>query len=575
MADLSRVLRPQHRRGKPLGRSLAAGLLALGLALGAAGSAAAQAGPDWLSNPHERAASAAALARSEPLIAHEDGGALLERQRLGLSAEAITRQYLERIAALNDGEAIALRAVIAVNPAAVDDARALDQARAGGQVLALHGLPILIKDNIETRELPTTAGSLALAANAPGRDAPLVARLREGGAIILGKANLSEWANIRSAGSISGWSAVGGLARNPHALDRSACGSSSGSAVAVAAGLAWAAIGTETDGSIVCPAAVNGIVGFKPTVGLVSRTHIIPISESQDTAGPMTRSVRDAALILGVIAGSDPSDPATIEADARRENYVARLDAGSLAGARIGVVRFLTGYHAETDATFEAALQVLRDQGAVLIEVTTGPDRAAIGRAEFAVLLSELRTGLNAYLESTDPAQVPWRSLSDIIAFNRGEPHELVLFGQTYFEAAERTSGPDDPDYLAALDTSRRLAGEEGIDAMLREHDIVALVAPTTGPAWAIDVIYGDRVAGSASQLAAVAGYPHLTVPMGLAEGMPVGLSFFGARWSDALILSLGYAFEQASGARVHPALAPSVEARPEVARALRPAEAH
>jgi len=435
---------------------------------------------------------------------------------------------------------------------------------------SVRGMPILLKDNIETRDMPTTAGSLALAGNAPGRDAPLVARLRGAGAVILGKTNLSEWANIRSSHSVSGWSAVGGLTRNPHSLERTACGSSSGSGAAVAAGLAPAAIGTETDGSITCPAAVNGIVGFKPTVGLVSRTHIVPISHSQDTAGPMTRTVEDAALVLNAIAGSDPADPATAEADARKVDYRAALDAASLRGARLGVARFLTGYSPATDAAFERALQTLRDAGAILVEIKEGPDEGAVGKAEMTVLMTELKADLNAYLASTDPAQVPSRTLAEVIAFNRAEPRELALFGQDLFERAEQTKGLDDPEYIEARATSLRLAGPEGIDRLMRENQVIALVAPTTGPAWTIDVVNGDHYAGSATTLPAVAGYPHLTVPMGLADGLPVGLSFIAGKWEDAKVLSLGYAYEQASHARVEPAFLPSLDQSETVAPLLR-----
>lgn len=421
----------------------------------------------------------------------------------------------------------------------------------------LSGVPILIKDNIETLELPTTAGSLALANNDTERDAPLVARLRAAGAIIIGKTNLSEWANIRSSNSSSGWSAVGGLTRNPHSLSHSACGSSSGSAAAVAAGLAPAAIGTETDGSIVCPAAMNGIVGFKPTVGLVSRTHIVPISESQDTAGPMTLTVEDAAILLTVMAGSDPLDPRTAEADARRVDYRAALDPGSLNGARIGVARFLTGYSAETDAVFEQRLQDLRDAGAILVDISEGPDMAAIGQNEFVVLLTELRAGMNAYLATTDPAEVPTRTLADLIAFNAATPAELEFFNQDLFEAAEATNGLNDPAYIEARATSLRLAGAEGIDRLLAEHDVEILVAPTTGPAWEINLGGGDNFSGSASTLPAVAGYPHLTVPMGFVGDLPVGMSFIGPAWSDARVLSLGYAFEQRTQARRPPRFLP------------------
>ena len=480
------------------------------------------------------------------------------------SAESRTRTSLERIAELNPR----LNAVIAVDPTAIDQARALD--RSDSPHGPLFGMPILIKDNIETAgPLPTTAGSLALAANVTGRDSPLVARLRRAGAVIAGKANLSEWANIRSSNSISGWSAIGGQARNPHALDRNPCGSSSGSAVAVAAGMVPAAIGTETDGSITCPAAVNGIVGFKPTVGLVSRTHIVPISESQDTAGPMTRTVRDAALLLGAIAGSDPADPSTAEADSRREDYAARLQPDALRGVRIGVMQFATGFG--TDAVFEQALQTLRDQGAILVDIAEFPSRGEISRNEFVVLMAEFRSGLNAYLATTPPV-VTTRSLAEIIAFNRDHADvEMPLFGQDLFERAESTAM--DEAYRQARATSLRLAGEEGIDRLLREHTLAALVGPTRPPAWLIDSVHGDQYpGGGAGGLAAVAGYPHLTVPMGAVRGLPVGLSFIGAKWSDGLILSLGHAFEQASQQRIEPLFIESIEESEEVAPHLRPA---
>ena len=416
------------------------------------------------------------------------------------------------------------------------------------------GLPVLLKDNIETRDMPTTAGSLALIANAPGRDAPLVARLREAGAIILGKTNLSEWANIRSSNSISGWSAVGGQTRNPYDPERTPCGSSAGSAVAVAIGLAPAAIGTETNGSITCPASVNGVVGFKPTVGLVSRTHIVPISHSQDTAGPIATTVEDAAIVLTVIAGSDPADPATVEADARKVDYRAALDPEALNGARIGVLRYATNYSEPTLAVFEQSLQALRDAGAVLVDVTEAPDLRAISSDSFKVLMYELKADLNAYLASTDPRQVPTRTLEDLIAFNAATPAETVLFGQELFERAQATTSLDDPDYIAARANSFRLAGPEGIDRMMTEHDVVALIAPTTSRAWTNDRDDDDNAQGSTSSIAAVAGYPHLTVPMGFDRGMPVGISFIGGKWDDARILSLGYAYEQRTRARRAPA---------------------
>ena len=480
------------------------------------------------------------------------------------SAEARTRAALQRIERLNPR----INAVIAVDPTALDQARALDRTR--GAHGPLFGMPILIKDNIETAgPLPTTAGSLALADNVTGRDAPLVARLRAAGAVIVGKTNLSEWANIRSNNSISGWSALGGQVRNPHALNRNPCGSSSGSGAAVAAGMVPAAIGTETDGSITCPAAINGIVGFKPTVGLVSRTHVVPISHSQDTPGPMTLTVRDAALVLGAIAGSDPADPATAEADAHRADYAAALRPDALRGARIGVMRFAAGFG--TDAQLEEALGVLRAQGATLVDIAEFQGRGEIGRNELNVLLTELKVDMNAYLATLPPA-VRTRTLADLIAFNRAHADdELALFGQELFERAEATAGLDDA-YRTARATSLRMAGAEGIDKLLRDNNVIALVGPTMPPAWPIDAVNGDQISGGgAGALAAVAGYPHLTVPMGQVRGLPVGLSFIGAKWDDARILSLGYAYEQASHRRVEPRFLPSIEESPEVAPHLRP----
>jgi amidase len=480
------------------------------------------------------------------------------------SAEARTREALQRIERLNPR----VNAVIAVDPTALAQARALDRIRrARGP---LFGMPILIKDNIETAgPLPTTAGSLALAHNVTDRDAPLVARLRAAGAVIVGKTNLSEWANIRSNNSISGWSALGGQVRNPHALNRNPCGSSSGSGAAVAAGMVPAAIGTETDGSITCPAAINGIVGFKPTVGLVSRTHVVPISHSQDTPGPMTLNVRDAALVLGAIAGSDPADPATAEADAHRADYAAALRPDSLRGVRIGVMRFASGFG--TDAVFNEALETLRTQGATLVDIAEFQGRGEIGRNELTVLLAELKVDMNAYLATLPPA-VRTRTLADLIAFNRAHAdEELALFGQELFERAEATSGLDDA-YRTARETSLRMAGAEGIDKLLRDNNVIALIGPTMPPAWPIDAVNGDQISGGgAGALAAVAGYPHLTVPMGQVRGLPVGLSFIGAKWDDARILSLGYSYEQASHRRVAPRFLPSIEESPEVAPHLRP----
>jgi amidase len=483
------------------------------------------------------------------------------------SAEAETSAAIARIEKLNPQ----LNAVIAIDPDALAQARAMDRMRmARGP---LFGLPVLIKDNIEARgPLPTTAGSLALKNNVTGRDAPLVARLRAAGAVVVGKTNLSEWANIRSSASISGWSAIGGQTRNPHALDRNACGSSSGSAAAVASGMVIAAIGTETDGSITCPASINGIVGLKPTVGLVSRTHIVPISHSQDTAGPMTKDVRTAARVLAAIAGSDPADAATKDADSRIADYVGALDARALNGRRIGVLRFATGWSSQVDVLFEQALAVLKGQGATLVDIKEFEDRSRIGREEFAVLLTELKADLNAYLATT-PATVKTRTLADVIAFNTANADaELALFGQETFEKAQATKGLDDPDYKAARALSFQMAGPGGIDRMLAANDVVALVFPTDPPAWKIDAVNGDQISGGgAGGLAAVAGYPHLTVPMGAVKHLPVGLSFVGPAWSEARLLALGYAYEQAATISLTPGLLPSIEDAADVARHFKP----
>jgi len=504
------------------------------------------------------AAIAALLQLAAPCIAAEEAtivqlsAAQTENRQ---SAVELTKWYLERIRTIDAGEG-ATHSVLAINPDAIEQARALDRERATrGPRGPLHGIPILLKDNIETRDpLPTTAGSLALAANRTGRDAPIVARLRAAGAIVLGKTNLSEWANIRSPKSTSGWSAVGGLTRNPYGLDRSACGSSSGSGVAVSANLAAAAIGTETDGSVTCPAAMNGLVGLKPTIGLLSRRHIVPISHTQDTAGPMTRTVADAAALLTVMAGSDPEDLATTEADARRVDYVAALDAESLADTRLGVMWFETGYCSDAHlAIFEQALESLRDAGAELIDLRDAMPAEQLGTAELAVLLYELKVNLDAYLADAAPA-VTTRTLADVIAFNKANASsEMRWFGQEFFVQAQATRGLDDPAYKEALQTARRLAGPEGIDRLLALHGLDAMIAPTTGPAWLIDLENGDAFGGSATSLPAVAGYPHLTVPMGHVEGLPVGLSFIGPAWSDATLLSLGHAFESKTRSRRAP----------------------
>jgi amidase len=478
-------------------------------------------------------------------------------------AEANVRTALDRIARIDP----ALHSVIAVDPTAIDQARRVDAGNLRGP---LAGQPVLIKDNIESvGPLPTTAGSLALANNVTNRDAPLVTRLRAAGAVIVGKTNLSEWANIRSNHSISGWSAVGGQTRNPWALDRNTCGSSSGSGAAVAAGLVRLAIGTETDGSVTCPASINGIVGLKPTVGLVSRTHIVPISHSQDTAGPMAASVREAAQLLTGIAGSDPADPATRDADKHRTDYAAGLDANSLKGTRIGVMRFASGFG--TDAAFDTALAVLRQKGATLVDIKKFDDKP-IGKNETLVLQVELKADIAKYLKGS-PAPIQARTLGDLIAFdNAHQRQEMSLFGQDFFEQAHKTKGLSDPAYRKARAISFQAAGPNGIDKLLRDNRVIALVGPTMPPAWKIDAANGDQISGGgAGSLAAVAGYPHLTVPMGLVKGLPVGLSFIGPKWSEQRLLSLGYAYEQARGAFPTPKFYRSIEESPEIAPLLQP----
>jgi amidase len=450
---------------------------------------------------------------------------------------------LQRIETL-DRSGPTLRSVIAINPQALEQARALD-AQSGPRG-PLHGVPILLKDNIESLDpMPTTAGSLALAKSVTARDAPLVARLRAAGAVIVGKANLSEWANIRSRQSTSGWSAVGGLTRNPHVLDRNTCGSSSGSAAAVAAGIVSAAIGTETDGSITCPASINGIVGFKPTVGLVSRRYIVPISSSQDTAGPMTRSVRDAALLLSVMAGSDPQDPATAEADQRKRDFVTGLNKDALQGKRVGLVD-MPGVDPQLIA---AAAKRLQSAGAIVVPIAINPaDYQALGQAEFKVLLVELKHELTRYLQSLPEGASQVRSLADVVQFNKENSEtELQYFRQETLEAALKEVSMSDASYLHALADARRMARTEGLDALFQKHDIQLLVGQTNSPAWLSTLGKGDAFAlPSLSRLPAVAGYPHLTVPMGAIAHLPVGLSFIGLQWQDAEVLAAGFAFEQA-----------------------------
>lgn len=455
----------------------------------------------------------------------------------------MARDQLATITARDDAGPQLNAVIVAKDPATVASEVAAAKA------LPLQGRTVLVKDNIETREWPTTAGSLALKDNMTGRDAPLIARLRRAGGVVLGKTNLSEWANIRSSNSTSGWSAVGGLTKNPHATDRNACGSSSGSGAAVAAGMAWAAIGTETDGSVTCPASVNGIVGLKPSVGLVSRTYVVPISSSQDTAGPMARSVADAALLLNAIAGSDPADSATADAIAHTD-FTAGLDAASLKGKRLGVLRKMVGNDPRVEKLFDAAVADVKRAGAEVVEIDYEMPKE-MSDAELTVLLYELREGLGTYLKGS-PATIPVRSLDDVIAFDSAHARaEMRWFGQELFEQAAKTT--DAAAYRKAHDDNLRLAGREGIDKLLADNKVALLIAPTVGPAWTTDLVNGDHYNGSigATSLAAIAGYPHLTVPMGAVEGLPVGLSFIGAKWSDHALLLAGAAYERARTAKL------------------------
>ena len=485
--------------------------------------------------------------------------------RAGLqSSEMIVTAYLQRVATLENAGP-SLRSIVEINPAALEEARRLDEERAAGNVRGpLHGVPVLLKDNIDTADRQhTSAGSLALARSVAPQDSGVAARLREAGAVLLGKANLSEWANFRSSRSVSGWSGRGGQCLNPYALDRSPCGSSSGSAAAAAASLAAVTIGTETDGSIVCPASSCGVVGFKPTVGAVSRAGIIPIAHSQDTAGPMGRTVEDVVLTHVAIQGPDPRDPITLQApEGALVNAQAVLDAGALAGKRLGIVTGVFQWHPHIERQMDGVRESLRALGAGVVEGAAFVNAADWREAEREVLLFEFKHGLNAYLAGLPDNGQP-RDLSELIEFNRAHAAtSMPHFGQEILELAQTKGGLDDPAYLHALAAGRRLTREEGIDKLLAEHQLDALVSPTGGPAFIIDYVNGDCHKGSISSPAAVAGYPHVTVPAGFVHGLPWGLSFFAGAWSDAQVLSYAYAFEHHTAARRPPRYPPSAVLR-------------
>jgi len=474
-----------------------------------------------------------------------------------LTALGLLESYYERIDQL-DRHGPALHAVLELNPDAHEIAAALDQERQNGHVRGpLHGIPILIKDNIDTHDrMQTTAGSLALEGSLAPRDAFLVKRLRAAGAVILGKTNLSEWANFRSKHSVSGWSSRGGLTRNPYALDRSACGSSSGSGAAVAANLCALAIGTETDGSIICPSQTNGIVGIKPTLGLVSRSGIIPIAHSQDTAGPMARSVTDAAILLGALTGVDGRDPATRSSKPHAlKDYRPFLDKTGLKGARIGVARKLAGTDPRTLKVFEVCLDIMKQLGAVLIDPVEVPNFNKFGKTEREVLHYEFKADLNRYLAGCG-ADTLVRTLADVIKFNEEHAQRVMpYFGQDLMLESEAKGPLTSQAYVRALEKNHRLTRQQGIRAALAKHRLDAICVPTGGPAWLIDLVNGDAITWDmeSTSMPAVAGYPHITVPAGYIFGLPVGLSFFGKAWQEPLLIKLAYAFEQAARVRKPP----------------------
>ena len=522
---------------------------------------------------HETAARALALLAGEPQgggrfdweeLTVRDAQAAMSAGRV--SARRLTEMYLERVERI-DRRGPALNSVIETNPDALSVADSLDRERKSGRVRGpLHGVPVLIKDNIDTADrMQTTAGSLALVGAKPRRDAFIVERLRAAGCVIIGKTNLSEWANFRSTHSSSGWSGRGGQTRNPYALDRNPCGSSSGSGAAVSANLALVGVGTETDGSIVCPAGACGIVGIKPTLGLVSRSGIIPISHSQDTAGPMARTVADAVALLQVLAAEDPADRVpgngtTVVIWAR--SLAGSLDPAGLRGARIGVARKFFGFNDRVDKLMADAIDVLKREGATVIDPADLPSHGKFDAAEFEVLLYEFKADLNKHLAGLPPGDHP-RTLKQLIEFNeKNREREMPYFGQELFVRAEAKGPLTEPAYLKALRASKAMSRAQGIDAVMVRHRLDALVAPTGGPAWTTDLVNGDHFSGGSSTPAAVAGYPNVQVPAGFVHGLPVGLSFFGRAFTEAKLIRLAYAFEQATRHRRPPRLLPTADLR-------------
>jgi amidase len=489
-------------------------------------------------------------------------GTLQEGMRSGrYTSRSITEMYLARIDAI-DKSGPAINSVIERNPDAVRIAEERDTERKAGRVRGpLHGIPVLIKDNIGTADrMRTSAGSLALAQSIAPRDAFIAARLREAGAIILGKTNLSEWANFRSTHSTSGWSGRGGQTKNPYVLDRNPCGSSSGTGASISANLAAVGVGTETDGSIVCPSSANGLVGLKPTLGLVSRSGIIPIAHSQDTAGPMARTVTDAAALLAVLSGVDARDAATADARGKVvESYATVLNPAALKGARIGVARNNFGFNGAVDGIMEEALAAMKSAGATIVDPANIVTEGKYGDAESDVLNFEFKADLNAYLATLGPS-APHKTLADLIAFNeQNKDREMPWFGQEQFILAQKKGPLTSPAYKAARAKCLRMSRTEGIDATLTKHRLTAIVAPTGGPAWPTDLLNGDHFTGGSSTAAAVSGYPSVTVPAGFIHGLPVGISFVGGQWSDGTLIGLAYAFEQATKVRRPPRFEPTV----------------
>ena len=478
------------------------------------------------------------------------------------TVRAVAEKYIKRINEI-DKSGPAINSVIQLNPDALKIADALDkELKEKGPRGPMHGIPVLIKDNIDTADnMETTAGSLALMDSKPAKDSFVVKQLRDAGALILGKTNLSEWANMRSTHSTSGWSGRGGLTKNPYALDRNCSGSSSGSGAAASANLCAVAIGTETDGSVVSPSSLNGLVGIKPTVGLVSRAGIIPISHSQDTAGPMCRTVRDAAILLGTMAGADEEDEATQNKQRTNVNdYTKFLDANGLKGARIGVLRQYFGFLPSVDKIINDSLDVLQKQGAILVDPIVIDTLGKFDDSEGIVLRYELKNDMAAYLKHRGNG-TSFHTLKDLIEFNNQHADkEMPYFNQELFLQAEAKGSLTDPAYKEALERNHRMTREEGIDAVMDKYNLDAIVSPTDAPAWMTDLVNGDHFLGGSSQLAAVAGYPHITVPAGDVFGLPIGISFFGRAWSEPVLLKIAYGFEQATKARNTPKFLPTVK---------------